>query len=259
MRASIFVVLSILAIASGVSARDGAGGGAGPVLVELFTSEGCSSCPPADALLMQLETSRQASGAELIVLSEHVDYWNRLGWADPYSSDSFSKRQERYAARLGESGVYTPQMIVDGRQGLVGSDRAGALRAIAGAAVQPKAQVSVALAGHQQPDDGTLGLVVRVDRLPRPQAGDSAELFLAITESGLHSQVSRGENAGRRLDHTGVVRRLTLLDEDKGRSAFAATPRFHIPLDWNRANLKAVVFVQERRSGRVLGAAATQL
>jgi len=258
MRAYSFMVLVSLALGGCALAGDGIGE-AGPVLVELFTSEGCSSCPPADALLMELEASRRISGVDIIVMSEHVDYWNRLGWADPYSSDRFSQRQDLYAARLGESGVYTPQMVVDGWQGLVGSNRTGALRAIAAAAGRPKAQVTVALAQPQQPADGSLGLVVRVDRLPQPQAGDSAELFLAITESGLHSQVSRGENAGRRLDHTGVVRSLTSLGAAEGKSAFTATPRMRLPSGWDRANLKAVVFVQERRSGRVLGAAATKL
>jgi len=258
MRAFIFVVLLSLVPGNVALAWDGAGG-AGPVLVELFTSEGCSSCPPADTLLMELEASRRISGADVIVLSEHVDYWNRLGWADPYSSDRFSQRQGLYEARLGESGAYTPQMVVDGRQGLVGSDRAAALRAIAAAAGQPKAQVTVALGEPKQPADGSLGLLVRVGPLPRMPAGDSADVFLAITESGLHSQVLRGENAGRRLDHTGVVRSLTILGATEGRAGFAGTPRLTIPSGWNRGNLKAVVFVQERRSGRVLGAAALKL
>lgn len=255
MRAFNVVVLVFLTLGSCVLAGAGV---AGPVLVELFTSEGCSSCPPADALLMELEASRHISGVDVIVLSEHVDYWNRLGWTDPYSSDRFSRRQDLYAVRLGGSGVYTPQMVVDGRQGLVGSDRAGALRAIADASGRPKAQVEVALGGHQ-PTDGGLSLVVKIDRLPGLQAGESAELFLAITESGLHSQVPRGENAGRRLDHTGVVRSLTILGATDGKAAFTATPELRIPFGWNRANLKAVVFVQERRSGRVLGAAATHI
>lgn len=258
MRACLFLILGSLALGKGALGGDGAGR-PGPVLVELFTSEGCSSCPPADALLMELETSHRVSGADLIVLSEHVDYWNRIGWVDPYSSGRFSQRQDLYAVRLGESGVYTPQMIVDGRQGLVGSDRAGALRAIAAAARQPKVQVTVALDGRPQPADGSLDLRVRVDPLPRLPAGESAELFLAVTESGLHSQVLRGENAGRRLAHTGVVRSLTTLGAADWKDGFTARPRLRIPPGWNRANLKAVVFVQERRSGRVLGAASTDL
>src|SRR5215471_21555258 len=113
------------------------------VLVELFTSEGCSSCPAADVLLERLERSQPVPGAQIVVLSEHVDYWNRIGWADPYSSSAFSARQEQYARRFRTQGPYTPQMIVDGRSEFVGSDTRLAESAIRSAIKQPRAGIRI--------------------------------------------------------------------------------------------------------------------
>ena len=237
-----------------------AGGPRTPVLVELFTSEGCSSCPPADELLMRLEQTQPVEGAEVIALSEHVDYWNRLGWADPYSASEFSARQNDYVHAFDIDGAYTPQMIVDGRAQFVGSDSGRARKAIASAARDSKAAVTVSLASEDT-RAGSITLDVRAERLPSVSEGDSAEVLLAITESGLRSSVSRGENAGRRLSHTAVVRKLTALGSvaSQGGAQFVAKPVVQIPRGWKRDSLKAVVFVQERTSRRVLGVAAAPL
>ena len=231
-----------------------------PVLVELFTSEGCSSCPPADELLTRLEQTQPVEGAEVIALSEHVDYWNRLGWTDPYSSAEFSKRQNDYASIFDTDEVYTPQMIVDGRVQFVGSNLNRAREAVGGAAHDSKAVVTVSLASEDRAA-ASITFAVRVDSLPESWKGDSADVLLAITESGLRSNVASGENAGRHLTHSAVVRRLSRIgdiDSTKG-GAFSAQPVVRIEKTWKRDSLRAVVFVQERSSLRVLGASALSL
>lgn len=240
------------------SAMERGEGKPSPVLIELFTSEGCSSCPPADELLARLEQTQPIDGAQVIALSEHVDYWNRLGWTDPYSSAEFSARQNDYARAFGADDVYTPQMIVDGRAQFVGSNSARAREAIANAARESKANVTVSLTSQ---DTSSVTLAVRIESLPEVWAGDEAEALVAITERNPRSNVSRGENAGRHLSHTAVVRKLLRLgdvDSRKG-AAFSADPVLRIDKTWKRDNLSAVVFVQERASRRVLGAAALPL
>jgi hypothetical protein len=228
-----------------------------PVLVELFTSEGCSSCPPADELLNRLDQSPPVAGVEVIALSEHVDYWNRFGWADPFSSAQFSERQNDYARVLGVDEIYTPQMIVDGRIQFVGSNSSSARAAIATAARDAKAEVTVTLAKRPTSLTDEVPIDIHVANLPSVSAGDTAELMLAITESGLRSNVSRGENRGRKLTHTAVVRKLAGLGSLSGSTNSKTTVR--LEKQWNRSGLKVIVFVQERASRRVLGATSVSL
>jgi hypothetical protein len=232
-----------------------------PVLVELFTSEGCSSCPPADELLARLERTQPIAGAQVIALSEHVDYWNRLGWTDPYSSAEFSARQSGYAGQFNRDDVYTPQMVVDGRAEFVGSDFSRAREAIADARQAPKATVTVSVAREAANQAAGIPVVIRVENIPAISADDKADVLLAITESELRSEVSRGENSGRRLQHTSVVRRLSQIGsiDLKNGDAFDARPLVRVEKAWKRENLKAVVFVQERASRRVLGVASLAL
>lgn len=222
-----------------------------PVVVELFTSEGCSSCPPADALLSQYAKSSPVSGVQVIALGEHVDYWNHGGWADPFSAASFSSRQSDYSRAFHLDSVYTPQIIVDGKAQLVGSDGDAAASAIRRAARLPKAQVSVAETGPGQ-------LAVHVGHLPASASGDPAEVFLAVTEDSLSSSVGGGENAGRHLSHSAVVRELVPLGTISG-STFAASPAITLKPGWRRGHLHAVVFAQERTSRRIVGASETAL
>jgi hypothetical protein len=225
------------------------------VLVELFTSEGCSTCPPADKLLADFDQAQLVEGAQVIALSEHVDYWNQLGWKDPFSSAEFSQRQTDYALALSMKDIYTPQMIVDGQTAFVGSKLDAARQAIAKAARSPKADVNLTL---KTATPKAVKLTVQVENVPDVSPGDSAEVMLAITESGLLSQVLRGENSGRKLMHAAVTRKLIRIGTIKGKT-FSIEPAIDLDRTWKRQNMKAVAFVQERTSRRVLGTAAIKL
>jgi hypothetical protein len=225
-----------------------------PVLVELFTSEGCSSCPPADNLLQKLAGEQPVAGAHVIALGQHVDYWNRLGWADPFSSRQFSERQDAYRRAFGSDSVYTPQMVVDGRTEFVGSNAGRAKSAIADAARQPKpAQITLSTAGANGK--------VQVGALPTGTltAGEAADVYVAVTEDGLASQVARGENAGRRLIHAAVTRRLERVGTLKPGVPFTATAPLHLENGWKRERLYMVAFVQERNGRHILGATEAKL
>lgn len=166
-----------------------------PVVVELFTSQGCSSCPPADALLSTL-----ADRPDVLALAFHVDYWNRLGWTDPFSGAWATARQTAYAAQLGSDQVYTPQAVIDGRGDVVGSDREALDSAIAAARTDPSVPVQLTASGT--------GLQVVVD----PAAPADAVLWLVGFDDRHDTPVRRGENAGKTLVDRNVVRSLTRLD-----------------------------------------------
>ena len=232
------------------AASNAADAAATPVLVELFTSEGCSSCPPADALLSRLGRTQPVRGADIIALEEHVDYWDRLGWKDPFSSEAATARQNEYGEAFGGRQVYTPQMIVDGRAEFVGSSDTVALRAIRAASLMPKPDIQLSW------ETGDT-LAIHVEPLTKASAGDGAQLFLVVAENMLHSDVKRGENAGRALEHNCVVRKLLPLGKiDAAPAGFSSTVAVQPAREWNRANLRAVVFLQERRSRHVLAVAA---
>src|SRR5215472_14756203 len=209
-----------------------------PVLIELFTSEGCSSCPPADALLEKLDRSQPIAGAQIIVLSEHVDYWNHIGWADPYSSHAFSARQEQYARRFRTQGPYTPQMVVDGRSEFVGSDARAAESAIRSATKYPKAAIRIS-------EDGPA--VIDVAPLPPGTARKAAVFATYAMDSGTQDVV-RGENKGRRLDHVAIAKELKQIGTVDDRTEFKA----QLPVE---SGARLVVFVQESRNGPVWGTA----
>jgi hypothetical protein len=228
-------------VSSNLAPAPGSASSGTPVLVELFTSEGCSSCPPADRLLARLAVDQPVKGALVVPLSLHVDYWNRLGWVDPFSSPAYTERQGAYAAHFGGAGrVYTPQMVVDGRTEFVGSDERTARRAIEAAARGPKAFVRAA--------PGTNDEV----RVTVAGAAAGADVFLAVVEDGLLSDVTRGENAGRRLAHVAVVRALAVAGRVDARGRFDA----ETPVPRGPGARRVLAFVQEPATGHVLGASA---
>src|SRR5689334_11871955 len=212
-----------------------------PVIVELFTSEGCSSCPPADQLLAKLETQQPVAGVHIIALSEHVDYWDRLGWRDPFSSAQFTGRQQDYARQFRDNGPYTPEMVVDGITGFVGNQSGDALKAITQAGRAPKASVRIAAA------DGKV--TIQADGVKQ-----AADVVVAITERNLLSNVARGENAGRKLQHTAVVRWLRVAAKTRPGEPFSGEIGIAPEKGWKAENLYAVVFLQDRSSRKILGA-----
>jgi hypothetical protein len=230
-----------------------------PVIVELFTSEGCSSCPPADALLARLERTQPVPGARIIVLEEHVDYWNQLGWTDPFSSPQYRARQNDYAVAFHVDNVFTPQMIVNGQAAFIGDDIGRAYQEI-GLAAQAQGALVELKAEPNAREPELIDLSVRLSNL-RPAKLQDSNVYLAVTENELFSNVARGENAGRLLRHAAVVRSFGVIGriDPRGGNAGHIVSTLRFPRDWRRENLRAVVFVQERNSFRIMGAGVIDL
>jgi hypothetical protein len=204
-----------------------------PAVVELFTSEGCSSCPPAEEYLGEL-TGR----SDVLALSFHVDYWDDLGWRDPFSLAAFTTRQRGYASRLKLSSIFTPQVIVDGQESLLGSDR----RAI-GASLRSSREASVALALTQQNGD----LVVAVTPAPN---SEPADLIFVSFRRQVKSSIGRGENQGRTLQEFNVVRELRVIGHSAGSPLQLRVPVASMPKDAT----DIAVLAQRQGQGEILGA-----
>jgi hypothetical protein len=218
-----------------------------PVLAELFTSEGCSSCPPADSLLMRLDQMQPVSGAQIIVLSEHVDYWNRLGWADPFSSPQFSARQATYARAL-RSEVYTPQLVIDGREEFIGSDASAIQAAIGRAASRPKTAVQI-VAAQQEGSEGIVTLSA---------GAGQGDIWIAVADERDESSVKRGENSGRRLPHVAVVRSLVKIGTLSGTKPFEKMIRVPLSPGAKPDGTRIVAFLADP-AGPIIGASMARL
>ena len=220
-----------------------------PVVVELFTSEGCSSCPPADQLLMRLP--RAFPDIDVIPLSEHVDYWNQLGWTDRFSAPLFSARQQDYGRIFHLENVYTPEMVVNGVAEFNGSDWNRAQQEIVKAAREAKAALSIAMRSPE---------VAHLQVVNVPPGVRNVDLFLAITEANLETTPRAGENGGRVLRHTGVVRNLTSVGhfDTKKSASYSADAKISINPKWTRENVRLVWFAQDRSTRKIVGAASVR-
>ena len=221
-----------------------------PVLVELFTSQGCSSCPPADRVLQALDSDAKTGETAVITLSYHVDYWNRLGWRDPYSQSAFSVRQRNYARFLNDQGVYTPQAVVNGRSGHIGS-RERELRSAVRAASSQAPQLQIhGSASWSEKDQITVAY--QLSKLPA-----DAVLQVAVVEAAVENEVPRGENRGRHLAHTNVVRQLTTITptQTEGQSTIS----LEAGLQQEDSDLHLVLFAESTRNMEVLGVTRVDL
>jgi hypothetical protein len=214
-------------------------------IVELFTSEGCSSCPPADSLLAELSKDAESSGKAVLALEFHVDYWNRLGWSDPFSDAAFSRRQSDYAQHLKLRDMYTPQMVVNGVTEFVGSDRKAAKRAI-DAALARAARVKVSLRSVKVLEEKGYQVDFAVDG-----AAGEAVLNLAVVERGLSTDVQKGENGGRTLKHGNVVRWFKTMSVPADGVGGIQVPRL---TDVDEKHLSLIAYVQLPGPGEVIGA-----
>jgi hypothetical protein len=223
-----------------------------PVLVELFTSEGCSSCPPADAWLMQMDTAQPVTGAQLIVLSEHVDYWNHDGWKDPYSSSLVTERQGDYAHAFRLDSPYTPQVVVNGTVNLKLSDSQNIRETLQQAATASTLPVTITSVAIDPSNPGILRARVEVDG---SSAERSADVYEAIALDHAESQVLHGENGGKHLTHVAVVQQFAKIGKIEKGKAFSRAIELKLKSGTDPKNTRLIIFVQEAGPGKVLGAA----
>ncbi|WP_428310387.1 DUF1223 domain-containing protein [Hydrocarboniphaga sp.] len=212
-----------------------------PVILELFTSQSCSSCPPAEALAGRLNAEQPIAGVEVLVLAQHVDYWNDIGWKDPYSSASLTDRQRRYAQTLGQpSRVYTPQAIIDGRLDAIGSDESAVIAGLKEAATHPHQMLQFSVA--RSADQLSLTLA------PIDSRNEALRYQVAIVQDGIVTPVGSGENGGRTLREDGVVRSLQTVDPK-------SPPKLSLPKASGGSTFRVIAFAQQKRDGRIVASA----
>lgn len=224
---------------------------ANPVLVELFTSEGCSSCPPADIILQRLDEYQPIAGAQLIVLSEHVTYWDHDGWKDPNSSSALTERQSSYETALGEKESFTPQFIVDGTHEVHIEHLDQMEDVLKKAAAEPNIPLRIAALTIDPSDPTVLHTQVETG----VNSDHNADVFVALALSHVESQVLKGENGGKHLVHVAVVQQLTKIGKLSKGKAFSKDVQLKLKPGTDPKNLRVVAFIQESGPGKLLGAA----
>ena len=243
------IIILLFVLSSAALAVEPDNTSAVPVLIELFTAEGCSSCPPADAWLQRLEASQPIPGIRFIVLSEHVDYWDRLGWKDAYSSAALTSRQNAYVHALGLDSAYTPQFIVNGTSVLRTSDTQKMEQTFAQAAAAPTIDVKIVSAAIDPQNPSVIHARIAIEA----PASRSADVYAVIALTQAETQVHGGENKGKRLTHTSVVQQMTKIGRLEKGKAFARDFQGTLKADTDPANVRLIVFVQESGPGKVLG------
>ena len=250
-------VLSLAFLGIGSAAGYAAPGGAGAepasvAIVELFTSEGCSSCPPADTLLRAINLKQTSAGQLIIGISEHVTYWNGLGWKDPFSSPVFTERQSIYSSRLSLDGPYTPQMVLNGRKQFVGSD-AGALKLALRDDVR-RDHLGLSILSSAPSSAGLEVKFSLTGNVRRP-----LDIVAVLTDDTDRSNVQRGENSGRVLQHVSVARLLTRVATVKGDSEESVHIPFPNGFQLGGGGHRLILFAQEQHQGAIVGATSTSL
>lgn len=251
---SLFPALFLAAILPLAHARsaDNPPAAAVPIVIELFTSEGCSSCPPADVFVQKLDTYQPIQGAQLIVLSEHVTYWDQQGWKDPNSSTALTERQSSYEGELGQKEVFTPQMIINGNQQVSLENPQHIQDVLEKERADPRIPVRITSVSVDPQNPSVVRAHVEADI---NSGKHNADVYVALAFDRVESQVLRGENGGKHLVHVGVVQQLTKVGKlSKGKS-FSDDVQLKLKPGEDLKNLRLVAFIQESGPGRLLGAA----
>lgn len=220
-----------------------------PVLVELFTAQGCPSCPAADKILHDLETTQPIAGAEIIALAWHVSYWDSFTWKDEFALPAFGQRQSAYARAFNIGETYTPQMIVDGRVYFVGTKLDKATKEITTSAKISKPEISVSLEKDKAK--------ISIPNLPKHER---STVYMVLTQDDLTRKMERGNNAGKTLVHSAIARDLRAVASIEPQTMkFESETVLQLQPEWKKENLNLIVFVQENGSRNILAVSKTKI